>query len=245
MRRFKISALSPTYFQISGEEFYHLTKVLRLQEGEQVIGFDNSGRQWLGIISELSRDTAYCQIIKEETPSVEAGTSVYLVMGLAKGEKMEWVIQKGTELGMKGFVPLRAQRSVLQLEGKKAEDRVRRWQRIATEAVKQSRRTIEPRVERIVGWSELKGLFPTQTQWLLAYEEEKTKPFKKALPNLNYKDPIAILIGPEGGFAPEEVTLARQMLGAESVSLGPRILRAETAALASLTMVLFYHGDLG
>jgi 16S rRNA (uracil1498-N3)-methyltransferase len=173
MHRFKISSKNDDTFAISGAEFHHLINVLRLQTGDKVYGFDNSGGQWLGAIQTLNKTYAVCRIEKEEHPGVEAKAKVFLVMGLAKGDKMEWVVQKATELGMAGFVPLRTKRAVLQLEGKKAEERVSRWQRIAGEAAKQSRRVVEPRIEKISDWKDLKNMLPEGTQWLLPYEDEK------------------------------------------------------------------------
>ncbi len=245
MYRFRASMMEDLYFRIAGEELHHLTKVLRLGLGDKVIGFDNSGGQWIGIIETLDKDVASCKIIEKDNPQVEAKTRVYLVMGLSKGEKMEWVIQKGTELGMAGFIPLRTKRSVLQLEGKKAQERVVRWQRIASEAVKQSRRVIEPKILDICDWDNLDRLLPKDTQWLIPYEEESTVSLNKVLSGLDSAYPVAILIGAEGGFSSEEIGIARTKLKAVSVSLGPRILRTETAALAALTIVLANYGDLG
>ncbi|UWG96859.1 16S rRNA (uracil(1498)-N(3))-methyltransferase [Dehalobacter sp. DCM] len=245
MHRFKIQTRDNSHFEIAGEELHHLVHVMRLTIDSNVVGFDNSGGQWLGIIETLTKEAASCRIIEEEFPVVEAKTRVYLVMGLAKGEKMEWVIQKGTELGMAGFVPLRTKRSVVQLEGGKAKDRVVRWQKIAAEAVKQSRRVIEPEVAAITNWNDLGKVLPPDTQWIIPYEDEKTRSLHSCLGQLNPRFPVAILIGAEGGFSPEEVTWAQQELQAISVSLGNRILRTETAALAALTMVLAHYGDLG
>lgn len=245
MHRFKVTVRDNNSFIISGKEFHHLLHVLRLQPGDEAVGFDNSGRQWLGVIESIEKESASCRIITEQCPEVEARTKIYLVMGLSKGEKMEWVIQKGTELGMAGFVPLRTHRSVLQLEGKKAGERVARWQKIAAGAVKQCCRVIEPQIKQVADWKDLSKIMPPDTQWLIPYEDEKKNSLKSTLKEFNSQCPIAILIGPEGGFSADEVVRAREELRAKSVSLGARILRAETAALAALVMVLNHFGDLG
>lgn len=245
MYRFKIQTKDKESFLITGEELHHLIHVLRLTSGDKVVGYDNSGTEWLGVIESLEIDAVCCKILEEQFPEVEARTKVYLVMGLAKGEKMEWVIQKGTEIGMAGFVPLRTQRSVVQLEGKKAHERVGRWQKIAAEAVKQSRRVVEPKVEGVADWRDLNNILPSDTQWLIPYEDEKKSSLSNTLQCFSPEYPIAILIGPEGGFTPEEAVKARERLKAHSVTLGPRILRTETAALAALVMVLSHFGDLG
>ncbi|HHV65496.1 MAG TPA: 16S rRNA (uracil(1498)-N(3))-methyltransferase [Peptococcaceae bacterium] len=245
MHRFKISGKTENYFKIAGEELHHLINVLRLKPEDKIVGFDNSGRQWQGVIDIITEDEALCRIYAEEYPQVEAQTKVYIVMGLAKGEKIEWVIQKGTELGMTGFIPLQTQRSVVKLEGQKALQRVSRWQKIATEAVKQSRRVVEPEIKPITGWEKVKDSLPAGTQWVIAYEDEKTVSLSNTLKGFNPEYPIAILIGPEGGFTAEEVAKAREDLAAQSVTLGPRILRTETAAIAALVIILAYYGQLG
>ena len=245
MNRFKISELGNEVFWLRGSERDHLAKVLRLKAGDLVIGFDNTGLEYTSVIVKIEDNSVTCRILSTDHPDVEAHTSIYLVAGLSKGEKMEWVIQKGTELGMQGLVPLRTKRSIMHLEGSKAQDRVARWQKIASEAAKQSHRVQEPEIFEVCDWRDLAEQLPAETQWLIPYEEERTQRFTSVLESLDPKRPIALLIGPEGGFDPTEVALAQEKLGAKSVSLGPRILRTETAALAALTMVLFHFGDLG
>ncbi|MHB1650987.1 MAG: RsmE family RNA methyltransferase [Desulfitobacteriaceae bacterium] len=245
MYRFKIAEMGTHVFWLHGTEREHLVRVLRLSLGDRIAGFDNSGTEWIAEIQKIEEKSVTCAIIDESHPDVEAHTEVYLVTGLFKGDKLEWVIQKGTELGMRGLIPLRAQRSVMRLEGSKASDRVERWQKIAGEAAKQSHRVQEPKVEQVSDWEELLLRVPVTTQWLIPYEEEKGQRLSAVLPGLDLTRPVAILIGPEGGFEPSEVVWAKENLKALSVSLGPRILRAETAALAALTMVLAHGGDLG
>ncbi|EGW38713.1 16S rRNA (uracil(1498)-N(3))-methyltransferase [Desulfosporosinus sp. OT] len=245
MNRFKITELGKEAFWLRDSERDHLVKVLRLSPGDVIVGFDNTGMEYTAVILKIEDKSVTCGILSTDHPDVEAHTSVYIVAGLSKGEKMEWVIQKGTELGMVGLVPLRAKRSVMHLEGSKAHERVVRWQKIASEAAKQSHRVQEPQILEVSDWKDLKENLPLDTQWLIPYEEEKTQRLASVLDTLDSERPIAILIGPEGGFDEAEVALAQEKLGAQSVSLGPRILRTETAALAALTMVLAHYGDLG
>lgn len=246
MNRFKITELGKEVFWLRDSERDHLVRVLRLKPGDLVVGFDNNtGLEYTSVIVKIEDKSVTCRILSTDHPDVEAHTSVYLVAGLSKGEKMEWVIQKGTELGMAGLIPLRTKRSVMHLEGSKAQERVARWQKIASEAAKQSHRVHEPRIFEICDWADLAEQLPPNTQWLIPYEEEKTQRLASVLDRLDSTCPLAIIIGPEGGFEQSEVALAQEKLGAHSVSLGPRILRAETAALAALTMVLAQYGDLG
>lgn len=245
MNRFRITELGKEVFWLRGSERDHLVKVLRLSPGDLIVGFDNTGMEYTSVIVKIEDKSVTCRILSTDHPDVEAHTSVYIVAGLSKGEKMEWVIQKGTELGMVGLVPLRAKRSVMHLEGSKAQERVVRWQKIASEAAKQSHRVQEPQILEVCDWKDLVGSLPQDIQWLIPYEEEKTQRLASVLDTFDAERPIAILIGPEGGFDEAEVALAQEKLGAKSVSLGPRILRTETAALATLTMVLTHYGDLG
>lgn len=245
MNRFKITELGKEAFWLRDSEREHLVRVLRLSPGDLVVGFDNTGKEYTGVILKIEDKSVTCRILSMDQPDVEAHTVVYIAAGLSKGEKMEWVIQKGTELGMRGLIPLRAKRSVMQLEGSKAQDRVVRWQKIASEAAKQSHRVQEPEIFQVCAWKDLVGQLPQDTRWLIPYEEEKTQRLTTVLGTMDPQCPIAILIGPEGGFERTEVEWAQENLGAQSVSLGPRILRTETAALAAITMVLAHYGDLG
>jgi len=245
VNRFKIAELGKEVFWLRDSERDHLARVLRLKPGDLVIGFDNTGMEYTSVILQIEDKSVTCRILSTDHPDVEAHTSVYIVAGLSKGEKMEWVIQKGTELGMTGLVPLRAKRSIMHLEGSKAQERVARWQKIASEAAKQSHRVQEPKILEVSDWKDLAERLPENTQWIIPYEEEKTQRLVSVLDTLDPQRPIAILIGPEGGFDETEVSMAQEKLGAKSVSLGPRILRTETAALATLTMVLAHYGDLG
>lgn len=245
MHRFKITELGENAFWLREDEREHLVRVLRLAPGDDIIGFDNTGAEYYATILKIEDKSVTCRILETSHPEVEAKTKVYLIAGLSKGEKMEWVIQKGTELGIAGIVPLRAKRAVMRLEGKKAVERVQRWQKIAGEAAKQSHRVQEPPIFDVADWVDLQKLLPTNTQWLIPYEEEKTERLHAVLDSFDPLLPIALVIGPEGGFEPSEVSWAQEHLGAKSVSLGPRILRAETAAIATMTMVLAHYGDLG
>ncbi|MEA4902285.1 16S rRNA (uracil(1498)-N(3))-methyltransferase [Desulfitobacterium sp.] len=245
MHRFKITELGKNAFWLRGDERDHLVRVLRLAPGDDIVGFDNSGAEYYATILKIEDKSVTCRILETSHPDVEANTKIYLAVGLSKGEKMEWVIQKGTELGISGVIPLRAKRAVMRLEGTKALERVKRWQKIAGEAAKQSHRVQEPQIFEVADWSDLPKLLPANTQWLIPYEEEKTERLQTVLDRFDPLLPMALIIGPEGGFEAAEVSWAQEYLGAASVSLGPRILRAETAALAAATMVLAHYGDLG
>jgi len=232
---------------VRGEEFKHLVNVLRLKPGDCVGLFDGKGREFQGTIKYLEKDQAGVLLGEEMTTARESPLQLWLVQGLPKGDKMELIIQKATELGACGIVPLEAERSIVRLEDRKKEERRERWQRVAVEAAKQCRRTVVPKVHlplRLGAF--LQGL--PEDRLLLIPWEEGGQPLKAVLtdPLLMRKKelPVYILIGPEGGWDAKEVALAAEH-GAIAVTLGPRILRTETAGLAAISALMYQWGDLG
>lgn len=248
MRRF---FAPPEHFRaekvrLAGEEAHHLRRVLRLGPGAQVYVFDGQGREYQVEIEGWEGDAVLGRILAEVTPVPEAPLELTLAQGLAKGDKLELVIQKATEIGVQAVVPLHTGRSVVRPSGRDGE-RAARWERVAREAAKQCRRARVPRVEPITPLPALGERFHEYDAVLLLWEEERTRRLKEALHELRTQGTcrrLLILIGPEGGFLPAEVELAVAG-GALPVSLGPRILRTETAGLVAASIVLYELGDLG
>jgi len=232
---------------IVGEEFKHLAGVLRLRPGDRVGLFDGAGREYLGVIESLEKDRAAVALQEELAADKESPLNLFLVQGIPKGDKMELIIQKATELGVKGIVPLETGRTVVRLEGKKREERRERWQKVAVEAAKQCGRTVVPQVQLPQGLAEFLRSLPGDRVLLIPWEEGG-QPLKSLLNGPEFLTqlniPIYILIGPEGGWEREEVALAEEY-GAKAVTLGPRILRTETAGLAAISAIMYQWGDLG
>ena len=183
----------------------------------------------------------------EKTVVDEPGLRLTLVQGLPKGDKMDFIIQKATELGVNRIIPLACERAVVKLTGDKQQRRLDRWQRIALEAAKQCRRPDIPEVAALATWEDVLAGMGKNTTALLPWEMENTTSLKKALidcENLDSVIDLYVFIGPEGGFTAAEVSLACSH-GVRPVTLGPRILRTETAGLAVLTMILYQFGELG
>jgi 16S rRNA (uracil1498-N3)-methyltransferase len=245
MHRFQISSedVQGERLYIRGSEAHHLARVLRLSIGDEIAAFDNSGIEYGAKVQEITSGEVQCEIISCKSNPTEAPLAVYLLQGLPKGDKMETIIQKTTELGVKSIYPVRTSRAIVQLEGKKAVDRVARWQKIAVEAAKQCGRSVVPLVGEIQNLKDALRALPKECVVLAAYEGEKTRGLAEELENLQ-GNTLALFIGPEGGFDPQEINFLEQN-GVKSVSLGPRILRTETAGLAALTMALYQCGDLG
>ncbi len=245
MHRFQINPedVQGEHLYIRGSEAHHLARVLRLDLGEELAVFDNSGLEYRARVREISPGEVLCEVISSVHSTSESPLDVYLLQGLPKGDKMELILQKTTELGVKAIFPVRTGRAVVQLTGQKAVDRVARWQKITVEAAKQCGRSIAPVVSEIRSLEQALQSLPIGCTVLAAYEGEKTRGLAHELKNLQGNS-LALLIGPEGGFDPEEIGFLTSQ-GAKSVSLGPRILRTETAGLAALTMALYHRGDLG
>ncbi|WP_066636484.1 16S rRNA (uracil(1498)-N(3))-methyltransferase [Desulfolucanica intricata] len=229
---------------ICGEEMHHINRVLRLGEGDELTVLDGLGGVFEARITGKNKDTVFCEIIDQGGPDNEPPLKVTLVQGLPKADKMDLIVQKGTELGLSRVIPLKCERSVVRLDEKKAAQRQERWQRIALEAAKQSRRAKYPVIESVSNWEEVLTALPEDALALIPWEEEYNTGIKSLGNNGTLFGEIYVFIGPEGGFTETEVSRAQEF-GVIPVSLGPRILRTETAGLAVLTMLMYEYGDLG
>jgi 16S rRNA (uracil1498-N3)-methyltransferase len=254
MRRFYLPTLteSDRTVTLRGEEFHHLAQVLRLKPGDTVTLFDGKGQSYLGRIEALTQNEARVTIREKLKIGRESPLELVLGQGAAKADKMEFVIQKATELGVSRIIPLITSRTVVQLSGGGSARKIERWRRIALEAVKQCGRSRIPDVDEPQPFSEvLKSWegFLKLTPWEGSEprpptDEGKTaRPLREVLRERGSQNKVILLIGPEGGFSFEEVDEARSA-GFIPVSLGPRILRTETAAVTALSLLQYEWGDL-
>jgi 16S rRNA (uracil1498-N3)-methyltransferase len=247
MRRFFIDkqTIVDGVVVIEGELFRHLVTVLRLKVGARVTLADGDGGEYLGVL--VSQEGARVFVRLEETLATAASGAILpitLFQGIPKGERMEMILQKGTELGAAGFVPFLSSRTIPRLSGDKAVARVRRWERIVMEAARQSRRPDIPEVGTIVTLTEALATARQEVR-LLLWEGESEQGLKEVLaaaPNAAVS--VALLVGPEGGLSREEAGEA-MAAGFIPVTLGPRILRTETAGLAVLSILQYVWGDVG
>jgi 16S rRNA (uracil1498-N3)-methyltransferase len=229
---------------IMGEELAHLRKVLRLAPGDQVTVFDDMGWEHEAVVRSFSSDRGDIDILRSFRPQRESSLQITLALGLTKGEKMDLVVEKATELGVQAFVPFVSSYTVPKLDDRKIESRTGRWQRIALSAVKQCGRTVVPKISVLSELQEIVRQPWTDTLKLFFWESEEHLTLKQVYEKERDRRSILLVIGAEGGFSAEEAADARQH-GFESVRLGRRILRAETAAVAALTVVQFLWGDMG
>ena len=227
--------------QLTPAQARHLGTVLRLKPGEEIEVFDGKGaryRAWL-----LDAEAAVLRLAEPLPEGPLRAVDVVLVQALAKGEKMDLVIQKATELGAARIVPLSSERAVVRLDAGRGSARAERWRRVAQEAARQCGRADLPRVDEPVGWDGVLAILrdePGRRGLLLDPEETALR----LGPAARGARRVLIAVGPEGGFSPEERALA-QAGGMTAVGLGPLVLRTETAGLAALSVVLHVHGELG
>ncbi len=242
MHRFFVAAeiLSGTDVPLTGETHHHLAVVLRLSVGDDILLLDGSGGLCICRIAELQKHKGRATVLKRWRET-DTAFPIHLLQALPKGDKMELVLQKGTELGIHHFSPLLCQRSVPKLSAERSEQRLRRWRRIVSEAARQSRRPRLPRIAAPRDMTEV--LADCEEQLRLMLWEDGSRPLHDALPDVAPAS-LALLVGPEGGFSGEE---ARQAMdrGFHPVRLGPRILRSETAGFAVTAILQYRYGDLG
>ncbi|MCM3698564.1 16S rRNA (uracil(1498)-N(3))-methyltransferase [Paenibacillus macerans] len=235
---------------IVGEDARHIGKVMRSKPGDKLIVSDGISREVLAEITTMEPQQVTALIIETLAASGEPWLQVTVAQSLPKGDKMETVIQKCTEIGASVFLPFLSARTVVQYDQKKEEKRLGRWRKIAKEAAEQAHRSKIPAVEMPVKWEGLMAALGSCDLVCLCYEKEHgqqlrdvLQPFAKRIdPKQTYK--IAVVVGPEGGFSEEEVREA-EAKGAVAVGLGRRILRTETAAMAALTCIMYESGEMG
>ena len=229
---------------IDGQELEHLRRVLRLVPGDHITVFDDAGREHEAIIRSLSLEQGEIELLRSYQVERESSLEMTLALGLTKGEKMDFVVEKATELGVQTIVPFVSAYTVPKLDQKKIEKRAERWQKIALSAAKQSGRT---RIPEILGLCDLKELvkqsFPDSVK-LLFWEKEAERTLNDVRKTAAAVGSVILAIGPEGGFSEQEANMALRC-GFISVGLGRRILRAETAAVTAMSLVQFLWGDLG
>ena len=229
--------------ELTGTDAHHIARVLRMAVGDNVIIADENERTAKAEITAITDEVVTLSLIEYLEDDSEPTVKVCLAQCLPKSDKMEFIVQKAVELGAVSIQPVNSENCVVKYTADKQAKRVERWQKIAHEAAKQCKRAAVPTVEPIITLKELLSRVGEDETVLFCYEAEDGRTLRQAL-NMHQAEKYTVLIGPEGGFSPEEARLCQEM-GAHPVSLGSRILRTETASLAALTMVLYAHGELG
>jgi len=226
---------------LQSREARYILTVLRLGPGDEVTVFDGEGREYRTELSEDYEAGMYLAIQEELSPQRESPVTIILGQALLKGERMKFVIQKATELGVDRIIPLVTSRSIPIVEGERESLRIERWRKIAQEAAKQSGRTVVPEIGAIHELADF--LAQSEGTKVMLWEGEPT-PLREVAAKIDPQGGITLLIGPEGGFSEAEVSEAQDQ-GFLVAGLGQRVLRAETATLSVLSIVQHLFGDLG
>ena len=226
---------------IDNEDVNHIKNVLRKNVGDEILICDYENKiNYNCKIIEISRKKVICEIINEKKSENESNIKIDIFQGIPKFDKMDLIIQKGTELGVNSFIPVVFKRSVVKLDEKDFLKKITRWRKIAEVASKQSGRDVIPDVRNIENVKNICNLFKNYDIVLVAYEKENKNTLKNILKSLkNEEIKIAVVIGPEGGIDESEIDLLIEN-GAEIVTLGKRILRTETVCLA-ITAIINYE----
>jgi len=227
---------------VTGGDAKHLKTILRAQPGDKISVVTES-KEYIAEIKEINTENIVCTLVEEIFSNNETKINITLCQGIPKKTKMETIIQQNVELGVKSFIPLITERTVVKLNEKDREQKkLDRWQKIAKESAKQSKRNIIPTVEPIITVSELiEKLKHIDAEIIVPYELEDVKILKDVLkePKHNYY----IVIGPEGGFDIKEIEMFQE-IGAHIVTLGKRILRTETAGIVTASVIMYACNEM-
>lgn len=242
MRRFFVppQSLADDPVLLDGDTLHHMTSVLRLPVGEEVLLLDGTGNLSHCRLIRLDRKAGAARVLRRWRET-ETAFPIQLLQSLPKGDKMELILQKGTELGITRFVPVLAGRSTPKPPEQREDSRLQRWQRIIREAARQCRRPRLPSLSATVPLAEALAACDAELRLLLW--EQECRPLAETLPGRRPAS-AAVLVGPEGGFSAEEARTAAAA-GFIPVGLGPRILRSETAGFAVAAILQHHYGDLG
>lgn len=228
-----------------GTVVHQIRDVLRMHAGEQIVVLDNTGWAYRTELVGIEKETVRGRVADKWKLETEPQAHITLYQGLLKGQKFDWVLQKGTELGITGFVPVLSSRCIIGSVDDVSAARLERWQRIIAEAAEQAGRAVLPTLSAALIFAHAcESARRRGGLALIPWENERNTGLREAMGQATRPREFHLFIGPEGGFADEEVLQARDV-GIVPVSLGPRILRAETAGLAAAAAILFEQGDFG
>jgi len=226
--------------ELGGDRARYLGRVLRARTGDDLCIFNGEGAEWDASIERMSKNTVTLRVAGRHVVDTESPLKIHLVQGVSRGERMDFVVQKATELGVKRISPVFTEHGVVKLDAKRAAKRQEHWQNVAASACEQCGRVRLPLIDEPVHLNKWFGMQPAAsgTQYILAPGADTPL---SVLPPPETK--ACILIGPEGGFSETEYENAR-IAGFHAVSLGPRVMRTETAATAALAVLQMLWGDL-
>lgn len=225
--------------RMEGSDVKHMKNVLRMRTGEKVSISNQCGKRYECVLEAFDEQRAILSIVQEKEEDQELDSRIYLFQGLAKGEKMEWIVQKAVELGVYEIIPVETKRSIVKLDEKKSHKKIERWQTIAQSGAKQSGRGIIPRVHDILSFEKALEYAKEIDIKLIPYEcAENMEKTRETIGTIAKGKSVAVFIGPEGGFEESEIHKAMEHL-VLPITLGKRILRTETAGIVALSMLVY------
>lgn len=224
---------------ITGSDVNHIRNVLRMKEHDELVISAGESLEYTCYVEEITPDQVIAAVTGVQEKGVELPSKIYLFQGLPKGDKMELIIQKAVELGVYKIIPVATKRCVVKLDAKKEAAKLRRWHLISESAAKQSGRMAVPEVAGVMSFSEALAYAGSLDVRLIPYERETDmKKTKEIINHIAPGESIGIFIGPEGGFAEEEIGQAMEN-NVVPITLGKRILRTETAGFTVLSILMF------
>lgn len=257
--------------KILGNDVNHIKNVLRCKVNEKLeISVIETEERFLAEILELNKENIICKVVEKIDADFESNVNLNIIQALPKADKMELIIQKCTELGVKEITPLELERCIVKISGKDVDKKLERWQTIAETAAKQCRRSIIPKINNLYNLKNIEEIIKKNDLVILAYENETENSLKDIINELKFRNlkqelsfaalnnfgnikretkkedniSIGIIIGPEGGLEEKEAEYLKN-LGVKSVSLGKRILRTETVAIVLASIIMYELGNLG
>jgi|SRR5699024_595951 len=231
---------------IEGQDAHHILRVMRYTVGDRIVCNQPDGKAAVCVIKKVDKNTVEVEIEQDLEGSTELPVHVTIAQGLPKGDKIDLILQKGTELGARAFIPFQAERSIAVWDQKKIEKKMKRFSKIIKEASEQSQRNVLPEMTAPMDIQELIEESKNYPVKIFAYEEEakvnEHGSFGTILNQVNKGDQVLIAIGPEGGFSKAEASLLQEK-NFKPVRLGPRILRTETASLYALASISYHFEE--
>ena len=225
------------FVTITGEDVNHIKNVLRMKAGEKIRISNQQGRDYYCEISEVTDTFVQADILNEDAASTELPSKIYLFQGIPKGDRMETVIEKAVELGVYEIIPVAMKYCVVKLDAKKEATKIARWQKQAEAAAKQSKRSIIPKIHPVMSYKEAVEYAIQCDVRLVPYENERgMQGTREALSTIKAGTSVSVMIGPEGGFAEDEIAQVKDSM--QVISLGKRILRTDTAGIAVMSMLM-------
>ncbi len=228
---------------ITGDDARHIINVLRLKPGDMITLFDGTGHEYVSRIDGTGSGNVDISVLERTIAKTESPVKITIAQAFLKEKKMDMLVRQLTELGIAGWFPFISERSVARPDKKRIESRIKRWERISKESLKQCRRAVIPEIGGLRDFNDLLKLGEKYSNKVIFWENE-TRPLDSSIISTGVDDNILVLIGPEGGFSEDEILNAKEN-GFVTASLGPRVLKAETASLAACTLFQYLFGDMG